>query len=349
MPARSRFSAAPSAPDPISRPIEGRIVVLAQRSAAVLFPSYGSAMIPDSGSKGLPTEPDEVRVCLKIADIDISIASAARSLTLALDTELYPFRTQSLAPDLCVEAAWGDLDKASEEELIFDSGGSWRLYRDGDSYLFRCYSPALGEAPYKLARINSDFNSGVVQLHSRYFDMTRAVYPLQYPLDELLMLHLLSRGRGIEVHACGVMYGSGDGLLFPGHSGAGKTTMARLWEKTGEITILSDDRIIVRRVDGEYWMYGTPWHGEDRFAQPVRARLRQVYFLRQGSENALSRKTGAEAAARLFSCIFPTFYDPDGLQYTLDFCDGLTQAVSCHEVSVVPDHRVVDMLRRHAG
>ena len=72
--------------------------------------------------------------------------------------------------------------------------------------------------------------------------------PLEYPLDELLLQGLLARGRGAEIHACGIADGSGRGLLFVGQSGAGKTTMARLWEGERGITVLSDDRIILRRV-----------------------------------------------------------------------------------------------------
>ena len=55
------------------------------------------------------------------------------------------------------------------------------------------------------------------------------IYPLHYPLDELLMVHLLARGRGVEIHGSGIVDADGYGTLFAGQSGAGKTTMSRLW------------------------------------------------------------------------------------------------------------------------
>ena len=52
--------------------------------------------------------------------------------------------------------------------------------------------------------------------------------------------------------------------------------------------VLSDERIILREEDGEIWMYGTPWHGDGHIAEPGRARLDRVFFLRHGPRNALT-------------------------------------------------------------
>src|SRR5205823_7896354 len=111
--------------------------------------------------------------------------------------------------------------------------------------------------------------------------------PLDYPLDELLMISLLARGRGVEVHGCGVIDTNGVAYLFPGHSGAGKSTIARLWRDQGA-TILSDDRLILRLRDGRVWMYGTPWHGEEQFATAASAALSRIYFLQHAPFNASS-------------------------------------------------------------
>ena len=86
-----------------------------------------------------------------------------------------------------------------------------------------------------------------------------AAYPLEYPLDELLIINLLAQGRGVEVHAAGVIDPEGCGHLFLGQSGGGKTTISRLWQGVERAEILSDeDRIILRKEAGRIWMYGTP-------------------------------------------------------------------------------------------
>ena len=89
---------------------------------------------------------------------------------------------------------------------------------------------------------------GEILLHPGFFEWSQPVDPLSTPLDELLYGALLARGRGAEIHGCGLIDAHGNGLLFAGRSGAGKTTMARLWQDVPGTTILSDDRIILRKL-----------------------------------------------------------------------------------------------------
>lgn len=284
-------------------------------------------------------------VCIRIADITLGVFSADPSLEIRLDGDMQRFCIPAVSPDLSLEARWRTLDDNCSGQKVFDSGGAWQLYLKDNAYWFHCTAPAFGSIPYKTARLSRDFSSGQVFLHRPFFETHEAVYPLQYPLDELLVLNLLSRGRGVEVHACGVVDTNGDGYLFAGHSGAGKTTMARLWEREQGVTILSDDRVILRQEEEQTWMYGTPWHGEAGLASASRAPLSQIFFIRHGRKNALQPKTGAEAAALLFSCSFPVFYSPAGLDFTIDFYGRIAAAIPCSELSVVPNHEVVDFVR----
>jgi hypothetical protein len=256
------------------------------------------------------------------------------------------FSIPATIPDSSIEACWCPPNVNNSGQKIFDSGGSWQLFLKDDAYWFHCSAPALGETPYAMARLTRDFRRGQVFLHRPFFETRQAIYPLQYPLDELLILQLLSQGKGVEVHACGLVDVTGDGHLFVGHSGAGKTTMARFWEKERGVTILSDDRIILKQEGKEMRMYGTPWHGEAELASASSAPLKQIYFINHGRKNSLKPKAGAEAAALLFSCSFPVFYSPDGLEFTVDFYGRIANTISCNELSVVPNREIVDFVRR---
>jgi hypothetical protein len=246
-----------------------------------------------------------------------------------------------------VTAAWGDLREPVAGDRIFDSGGLWQLYGHGKDYIYRFHSPIFGEHPYKQARFNTDFTSGEVLLHADYYDRREVALPLEYPLDELMMTNLLARGRGVELHACGLRDLDGRGYLFIGHSGAGKTTSARLWEKAG-VLILSDDRIILRCLDGKVWMYGTPWHGEAELAAPVRTELTQIFFLGRGARNEMVALREPEAVAQLFTRSFVPFYHPAGLDYSLKLLQQVARAVPCAELRFVPDERVVEFVRENA-
>lgn len=226
-------------------------------------------------------------------------------------------------------------------DLVFDSGAVWRLYRDEHGYRFETRAAIFGDEPYRVVRFDPSFTRGEM-----YFAPAAAamhVNPFEYPLDEVLLATLLGRGRGVELHSCGVIDREGRGRLFVGVSGAGKTTTARLWE--GEAAgIVSDDRVIVREEEGTLWMYGTPWHGEAELSLATRVPLAEVYLLVQAPANAIRPLPPAVAVARLFGCTFPPFYDEEALSFTVGFLDHLTSRVPVRELHFTRDRSVVDLV-----
>jgi len=286
------------------------------------------------------------RVYLRIADVTIALTSADPKLRLRIEGSVEKFVTNEKDPDMCIWAAWDKLEKETTGDKLFDSGDLWQLYYECGFYHFRFTSPAFGQIPYKVARVRKDFNRGGVLLHRPYFDHDQPIYPLEYPLDELLINNFLLLGRGIEVHTSGVVDAQGNGHLFVGHSGAGKSTMAKLWHNEPDAKVLSDDRIILRNSGERIWMYGTPWHGEAGFASAERAPLTRIYFLKKGQKNAVYLKRKAEAVERLFTCSFSSFYRTEALDFSLGFLGEVTKAVPCCELSFVPDKRVVEFIQR---
>ncbi len=160
----------------------------------------------------------------------------------------------------------------------FVSGGLWSAYTSLTGTKFYFSTPALGPSPYKAAWFDPCFERGHVVLNRSCYPAGQQVFPLEYPIDELVMMHRLSRGEGVEVHALGLVDRDGSGYLFLGHSGAGKSTTARLWQAEPGVRLLSDDRIILRKQNSTFWMYGTPWHGDAGVASPARAPLSAIFF-----------------------------------------------------------------------
>src|SRR5271166_6551020 len=118
------------------------------------------------------------------------------------------------------------------------------------------------------------------------------------------MMHRLALGEGVELHALGLADQDGSGYLFLGHSGAGKSTTARLWMRQPGVQLLSDDRIILRQQDGVYRMYGTPWHGDAGVSSPASAPLSAIFLLEQSPQHELLPIAQPQAAAELFARAF---------------------------------------------
>ncbi len=281
---------------------------------------------------------------LKIADLTVSVTCDESAVDLGVEGEKEKFIVPEGVPDVRIKVALGKLPEGGVGDKLFDSGPVWQLYRQDDSYLFRFCSLTFGSRPYRIAIFNQDFSNGEIYLDPSFFRPGQPVDPLWAPLDELLYSNLLARGKGVEIHACGLIDPQGHGHLLVGKSATGKTTMAKLWQDIPGVTILSDDRIILRKSDGKIWMYGTPWHGEGGMAFATRNPLARIYFLHKGLSNELLPQREAEATMRLMACSFPPFYNREGLDFTLAFIGEVAKEIPCFELRVVPDKRVVEFI-----
>jgi hypothetical protein len=285
----------------------------------------------------------ELRVT--IAGVTTAIRSREPDLNLGVTGPTLKFVDQAAHPDIRLDVSWAVPPAAGPGPLQFDSGGVWQLHRDIDRLVFRLSSPKFGPLPYKTATMAGDFATGVVHLHRPCFVSGAPLYPLDYPLDELLLTNWLSLGRGVEVHACAVVDRDGRGYLFAGHSRAGKTTMARQWLRQAGVSVLSDDRVVLRKIDDRIWMYGTPWHGDEPLASPERAPLTRGFVLEHGSSNEVAHLGGALAVAKLLARSFPPFWSATGLDVTVALLAEIVERVPFLDFSFVPTRAVCDTVR----
>jgi len=226
-------------------------------------------------------------------------------------------------------------------DQCFDSPPIWRLYRSGDTSCIHIYDshPDLRRVlvlPPQFKRAELYFTEPDGQFIDPFFG----------PTMELLMINYLARGHGVIIHACGIEF-NGKGKLFAGESGAGKSTIANLWNQQAGAEVLSDDRTLVRLIDGKLWMFGTPWHGEAKFGSPKGIPLEKIFFLRHSPKNAIQPLSSAESVLQLLQCSFPPLWDATGMEYTLGFFEEIATRVTCHELGFEPDKRVIEMIRRY--
>lgn len=257
-------------------------------------------------------------------------------------------------PDIIIRVHCGELPKLHLEKKLYgnhESGEVWELYQSKDKLEFRLFSSLLGPLPYRVAVFDSSFTRGELYIRPRESAGTEdnsglpSYDPVEYPLDEVFFVNLLSHGYGVNLHACGVKTGN-DGIIFCGVSGAGKSTIAELWKKR-PVKLLSDDRIIVRRIDGRLLMFGTPWHGDANVSLNEKAPLRAIYFLKQSKDNQANPLDLTESAFRLIVRSFPTFYSRKGMEYTLGLVSEIAQEVPCYELEFTADQRAIDTVLSH--
>lgn len=236
--------------------------------------------------------------------------------------------------DIHLTAVRADVPAGQERDLLFDSGGTWRLYRHGADRLYQFHSPACSPRIYRGVAIDPTIRRGTLFL-PRGPAVPRTT--LRHPLDELLFTHRLAAEGSLVLHACGLVVGGG-AVLLCGTSGAGKSTAARLWRRLRPATgVLSDDRIVVRSQGRGWRAWGTPWHGEARFGANLSRPLRAVFFIRHGGESRARPLEPDESAIRLYRHSFPPLWEVAGLTRTLEACADLTSTTPCFDLPCRPD------------
>ncbi len=199
---------------------------------------------------------------------------------------------------------------------VIASGGTWRMFaHDGGTRIDAYAPPVHGDRP--LAQIDLDVAGadGVIRFDPDITPLPLRAAPLASPLGELLLMRLVGQRCGLYVHASAVVAG-GSAHVFLGSSGAGKTTIASLYERQGA-TILSDDRTVLFERDGQLFAAGTPFHGKGLHWSPRIAPVRSLLFLEHAPATSLQRLHLGAAASRLAAVSFMELWSPGAIARSL--------------------------------
>jgi len=163
-------------------------------------------------------------------------------------------------------------------------------------------------------------------------------------LLRVLWSAVLSRKGGLLVHACGVRT-RGMGIVFPGKSGAGKTTLASKVRNPEDV--LSDELVPVTRDDAGRWRaHPSPfWGGGRRGGTSLRSwPLGSVAFLRKGRTLSVSRMSPAEATQRLLGTVLCLERDPAVARDTLALAAQLCADMPAVEIGSAVETPATELL-----
>lgn len=144
----------------------------------------------------------------------------------------------------------------------------------------------------------------------------------------------------IQIHSSMIEY-SGNGLLFLGPSGIGKTTMAELWNKYRGALIINGDMNFVQETDECFLGWGTPWHGSSPYCENTSVPIKALIVLKQAPENSIRELKDFEKVQLVSNnIIYPTWLE-NGMELCLETLNHLLSALPVYELSCRPDEEAV--------
>jgi hypothetical protein len=229
--------------------------------------------------------------------------------------------------------------------LRFDAAhGLWKLFESDAGLVIESVSPNTHQ-PRACALVPEDYRTvrAWILPELQMGQVGWCPMHLFNPLIEVCLLSLMAREGTLLLHAAGLSSHE-QGYLFTGASGAGKSTIAGFFAERGA-HILSDERIIIRKMAGRFMIYGTPWVGSGDYATNDRRPLTHLYCISHGmgrhTTSAMSPRTVAQELLRQS---FLPLWDHEALGATMATIGELVQHIDCRALASLKSPDIVDYI-----
>lgn len=163
--------------------------------------------------------------------------------------------------------------------------------------------------------IDAGFSNG--KILGNFTNTQPPCYPLPQDLEIVLFINWLGKFKDVLLHASGVAY-DGSGYVFCAESGAGKSTLAAALSKKEGVTVLGEDQVLLRYLDGKFWVFGSPWHEDHSLCSQTGVPLKGVFFLEKKGITSLEPIQPLDGVTRLLQTAFIPYYRPQLVQGILD-------------------------------
>lgn len=224
----------------------------------------------------------------------------------------------------------------------------WAISRKGEAWYYLGISPNASDPTlHRVAVCNSDHT------HITIYNTPRDEARIResgfeslslFPTDQIWLAPVLADRQACILHSAGVIL-NGQGLVFVGHSDAGKSTTATMLKGSAEI--LCDDRIIVRRWKNGFRVHGTWSHGDVPDVSPASAPLRAVLFLHQDTRNEIvPLDDKKEIWKRLLATLIKPAVTSEWWQKELDVLEQIVNQVPCYTMHFDKSSEIVAKLER---
>lgn len=280
------------------------------------------------------------QVLLKIADFLINIHS---STEMDIEPGYIPFISDSKnkLSDINIEgfAEFPNIDLNSEDpvfEAKTDYQKFYSIYSIDNNLVFLIYNQQNINEIQQYAILDKTFKNWKIYSEK---GLNGKLNPLQYPMGPIIMQYLTVQSEAVMIHASCVSTGN-EGRIFTGFSGAGKSTISQIWANEGN-QVINDDRIIIRKIENEYFAYNTPMYYAD---SPKKTQLNKVFIISHSPHNELKKLNGALAITNVLAFCIQNNFNKTFISDNLNFIADMLAKVNVYKLGFVPDKNIINYI-----
>lgn len=216
---------------------------------------------------------------------------------------------------------------------LVQSSGPWEIHHNDGIWAYVGVLPDAGRRVYRVVLM--DESRGHVRIYNEdaavaEFERGGVTSIFLFPTDQVLLARLLAHRQALILHSSAALL-DGQGVIFVGHSSAGKSTTLGMLGPHAQV--LCDDRNIVRLWDDGFRVHGTWSNGDVLEVSGAGGPLRALMFIHQAPENRLARiESSRRLLADILDCIVRPLETAEWWRSTLSVVEAMVRDVPCYDL-----------------
>lgn len=267
--------------------------------------------------------------------------------SMALLPSFEPFRVAELKGDIFFQLTIDDslrpiLKERRERIRTFDTGNGDTIVDRIDDGGYQYIIKNINGADCCLLETDKDFHECKCALNGNYNMRS-------FGLNNALMLIYAfagSREQVLLIHASLVRQ-KGYGYAFIAKSGTGKSTQVSMWLRyLSGCDLMNDDNPIIRIIDGEPFIYGSPWSGKTPCYRNVKARLGAITRIDRAEANSIEKLSPIEAFTSFLPSCSAMKWDSDIYNRICDTITKVVETTGIYTLHCLPNREAAEVCNK---
>ena len=281
----------------------------------------------------------------KIAELNVRIVFVdSEKNSIKLLPSFAPFSTEAFKEDLFFQLTVDDqlrpIPKEERKHIRnFDTGNGDTIVDKLEDGGYQYIIKDIKGADCCLLITNKDFSDCRCALNGNYNMRS-------FGLNNALMLIFAFAGahkQTLLIHAS-LVRNNNFGYAFIAKSGTGKSTQVSMWLRhIAGSDLMNDDNPIIRCIDNEFWIFGSPWSGKTPCYRNIKARLGAITRIDRATTNSVDKLPPIQAFASLLPSCSSMKWDSDIYNAICDTITKIVETTSIYTLHCLPNKEAAEV------